>query len=190
MEVLSHLKRTESTSIASIRLQMKRPRPAPTKPKALKKNGRHVVWDPREDYTLLREGIPIKNELEAGELFAQDTIDESYFYLFKHNDPKVPRNQLTPVYEAAYYCSDTDYYIRVQKRYLKRAYAKMQRCDKSKMWDVLEDQTPYWVDRHAFCKQGQRASKIKYQKQKKGKSGGCFFVLNAEPQRKGGRRSG
>ncbi len=100
-------------------------------------------------------------------MFANDTIDESYFYLFKHKDPKVERNQLMPVYEAVYYCTDGGYFIRVQKRYLKRAYAKKQRCDKSKMWLVLDDGTPYWVDRHAFCKQGQRDSKKKYQQKKR-----------------------
>jgi hypothetical protein len=163
------LKRSENTDIACVRQQLKRPKITHVQVKPKAKAGRHVIWDPSTHYTLVRKGKPIKNEGEAGELFSSDAIDESYFYLFKHVDAKMPRNQVTPVYEAVYFCTEGGYYIRVQKRYLKRAYTKMQRCDKSQMWSVLEDQTPYWVDRHAFCKQGQRESKKRYQQQQTSK---------------------
>jgi hypothetical protein len=147
MEILNMLKRSENTDIACVRQQLKRPKITHVQVKPKAKAGRHVIWDPSTHYTL----------------------DESYFYLFKHVDAKMPRNQVTPVYEAVYFCTEGGYYIRVQKRYLKRAYTKMQRCDKSQMWSVLEDQTPYWVDRHAFCKQGQRESKKRYQQQQTSK---------------------
>ncbi len=171
----THYTFDDKSSIECVRQHVKRPRIAIT---PLKKNkvGRHVVWNPFErnaagtpQYALLRAGIPIRNEAEAAALFSNGTIEEEYFYLFKNTDPKVQRNQVIPVYEAAYYCSDGNYYIRVQKRYLKKAYAKKQRCDKSRMWDLLEDGTPYWVDRHAFCKQGQRENKKRYQENSKKK---------------------
>lgn len=156
----------DTVPIGSVRHHLKRPR-AIIVPQKSTKIGRHVVWNPYDQYALLRKGIPIRNEAEAAALFTDGTIDEAYFYLFKNTDSKVQRNQIIPIYEAAYYCSETNYFIRVQKRYLKKAYAKMQRGDKSRMWDVMEDGTPYWVDRHAFCKQGQRENKKRYQQNSK-----------------------
>lgn len=148
-----------------------------TKTGKAKGAGRHVVWNPFEkygsatgtEYVLIRPGIAVKNEEEVDRLFKEkSTLNEGYFYLFKHSDPNVRRNKRIPLYEAAYYCSERGYYLRVQKCHMKQAYANSGRCDKDAMWSVLENGQPYWVDRHAFCKESQRESKRKYEsKQKK-----------------------
>ncbi len=140
--------------------------------------GRHVIWNPFAkyvcekgvEYSLIRKGRPVRNEEEVDRLFKEkSSLKEDYFFLFKHNDINVRRNKRIPLYEAAYYCSDTNYYIRVQKCHLKQAYANSGRCDKDAMWSLVDEDNdiPYWVDRHAFCKQSQRDSKRKYESKAK-----------------------
>lgn len=72
-------------TIAQIRAQTKRPRATKTHTQPAK-IGRHVVWDPYEQsgtsgkpqYTLVRKGIPIRNEIEADALFTR-------FFLYPQN---------------------------------------------------------------------------------------------------------
>jgi hypothetical protein len=157
----------ESTKIERVRQQMKRPRTSPkTKDKPLTKVGRHVVWDPNPHYILVRAGIPIRNEQAADALFKEDTITEAHFYLFCNKDAKVQRNSDVPVYEAAYFCTDTRYYIRVQKRYLKRAYTKLKRTNRTQSHEILSDGTPYWVDRHISCMMAKQQPKRAVSKKK------------------------
>lgn len=136
------------------------------------KKGRHVAWKPNQ-YTLLRSGTPVSSTKDIDILYNQDAITENLFHLFKNTDDSLQseRDDTIPLYEAVYYVlTPSPLYIRVQKKHLQMAYSKMDRADKSKMWDILEDGTPYWVDRYIFTKLGQRDSKRRYEeKQKKTK---------------------
>lgn len=120
------------------------------------KKGRHVVWLQESNYDLVKAGIPIKTEIDAEALYKQEQplMDESYFYIFKHkNANDMERNAQIPVYEAVYFCSDLNKYIRVQKCHLKRAYQNVQKTNIKKAWHIdPETGVPYWVDRYLCSK--------------------------------------
>lgn len=103
---------------------------------------------PGTEYDLLREGIAVANEHAIDELLLQKKCDESYFYIFRHTDPQLKtRNPLVPVYEAAYWCVESNRYVRVQKCHLKQAYLRSGRTDATLAETISADGLPYWVDR-------------------------------------------
>jgi hypothetical protein len=115
------------------------------------KRGRHVVWTAQSDYICIKEGVPIKTEIDAEQLFRAGTLDESYFYIFKHKDAvDMDRNTAIPVYEAVYFCTDREKYVRVQKCHLKCAYSNARKTNAKFAWNVDEEGAgvPYWVDRY------------------------------------------
>jgi hypothetical protein len=113
------------------------------------KRGRHVAWKPGDSYALLRGGIAVSNEAAIDALLLQHKCDDAFFYLFKHTDPNLrTRNALVPIYEAAYYCSETDRYVRVQKCHLRQAYARAGRTNAALSDSIMDDGLPYQVDRH------------------------------------------
>ena len=128
------------------------------------RDGRHVVWRPGEKYTCIRQGRPIQDETHAKKLLDAHQTDESYFYIFRSVDPNVQRNPNVPKYEAAYFCSERNYYIRVQMCHLKQAYANAQRTDLSRAFSLMDDGTPYWVDRFAVSMENLRLSRKRYKK--------------------------
>lgn len=130
--------------------------------------GRHVKWDPI-CYDLIREGKPLENTQCIDNLFAEKSVDESIFYLFRHKNTDMKRNETIPLYEAVYYCSE-GFYVRAQKKHLTMAYRKAGRCRKARMWDIQQDGTPFCVDRHCFSMIGQRESKKRYESHKKQKN--------------------
>ena len=150
--------------------------PEPKKAKAAggaaakKYKSRHVVLDTvKEGYVLVRKGIPIKNELVLEQLYADNEIEEAHFFIFKKRDDHLERNKTIPVWEACYFCTETSYYLRVQKCHLKQGYTNSGRTDKEKMWTFDPSSgggLPYWVDRYIFCKSGQEKSKNKYNNKK------------------------
>jgi len=95
-----------------------------------------------------KKGKPIKNEEEADMLKTLQLVNEDYFYIFKNTLMNVQRNRNDPLYEAAYYCSEGDYYVRVQKCHLQVAYVLAKKVDRKKMFFVDSNDVPYWVDRH------------------------------------------
>lgn len=122
--------------------------------------GRHVKWS-AEGYTQIRAGQPLDSVLEIDTLLQEDSMKEAHFFIFKRDDPLLGRNEDIPLYEAVYQCGGVFY--RVQKKHLSRAYRKMGRCNKASMWTILEDGTPYWVDRYCISMMGQRDSKKRYE---------------------------
>jgi hypothetical protein len=126
-----------------------------------KEKMRNVMFDPTH-YNLLRAGdLIIKSEAEIPSL-----NDEKHFYIFVHKDTNMHRNQDVPAFEAAYLTKEGRY-LRVQKCHLRQAYSKCKRTDLTKMYDMMPDGTPYWVDRFIFSKESQRQSKRKYENKKK-----------------------
>lgn len=144
----------------------KRPRKAAAVAAAT--SSRHIVWPDHERkcYELLRAGVPLSRREDADRLFESNTLSEEHFYLFRHVDPHLERNALVPKYEAAYFFSDSNQYVRVKKCHLKLAYQAMGRCSNAHIWSILPSGLPYWVDRHAFSKKKQQRSKRKYEASK------------------------
>lgn len=127
--------------------------------------GRHVKWNP-ESYDLIRPGKTTYTLAEIDALFHQGQVEESLFYIFRHQNQTMKRNETIPLYEAVYQCTDGSY-IKAQKKHLTMAYRKAGRCRKAHMWDIQKDGTPMCVDRHCFSMMGQRESKKRYESQKK-----------------------
>ena len=133
--------------------------------------GRHVKWIPSTlGYIQIRQGRPLESVHKIDDLFKNDAVEESHFYIFKRDDAFLDRNEDIPLYEAVYKCGSTFY--RVQKKHLSCAYRKMGRCNKASMWNILEDGTPYWVDRYCISMMGQRDSKKRYEAKVKGRKRG------------------
>lgn len=131
-------------------------------------SSRHIVWSEheRKSYELLRAGIPLGRREDADCLYDTGTLKESHFYVFRHLDPHLQRNALVPKFEAAYFFSDSNEFVRVKKCHLKSAYQAMGRCINAHIWSVDSAGLPYWVDRHAFSKKKQQRSKRKYEASK------------------------
>jgi hypothetical protein len=142
------------------RTAKKRPRTKQATPR----EGRHVVWNPGAKYVCIRQGRPIQDEVHAKQLLNDRKTDESYFYIFCSTDPNVQRNQFVPKFEAAYFCSARNYFIKVQMCHLKQAYANARRTDSSLAFSLMEDNTPYWVDRFAISAENLRLSRKRYKK--------------------------
>lgn len=124
---------------------------------------RNVRFDPSLYYKLIRPGkVVVQYEGDIPNL----ADDEANFYIFAHVDEKLHRNQDVPVFEAAL-LTKQGYYLRVQKCHLRQAYSKCKRTDLNKMYELMPDGTPYWVDRFIFSKESQRQSKRKYENKKK-----------------------
>jgi len=126
-----------------------------------------VRWDPGEHYVLLRAGVPWKFARDIDEAHRVGGLAEWQLYIFKNADERVGRNPDVPLYEAAHYCADRGGYVRAQKCHLQQAYGNSERTDPERMWDTTDGGLPYWVDRHAFCKQKQSQSKRRYESRKK-----------------------
>lgn len=130
-----------------------------------KHTGRHVAWDPSH-YQLIQAGNVLNAISDIDRLASEGAIEYSLFHIFICRDI-CERNDTLPRYEAVYQCNQT--YYRVQKKHLEMAYRKLGRCEKARMWDILNDGTPYWVDRYCFTKMGQRDSKRRYESKLKEK---------------------
>lgn len=114
--------------------------------------GRHVTWTPDDIYELLHQGTAVQNETEIFELHQQRRLTPAYFYIFKHKDGRLARNVDIPVYEAVYWCIESQRYVLVQKRHLRAAYAAVSQNKREHMYDIdAATGKPYWVDRHLFC---------------------------------------
>ncbi len=112
---------------------------------------RHVAWDPQgAHYTLLRPGIAVANEAEIDAILREGRCHESYFYIHRHHDWRaMERNAFVPVYEASYYCSESNKYVVAQKLHMKQAYGNANRNDAARATTLMTDEVPYWVDRYA-----------------------------------------
>lgn len=140
----------------------KKPKKKPTqkRPRTAGKKGRHVTFIPGPTYSCIREGSRVfSNELEIDELYKQKNLEESVFYIFRHTDVHLDRNEEIPVYEAVYNVNGT--FVKAQKCHMTQAYVKSKRTKLDLMWSVVQDETPYWVDRYAFSKEKQRMSKLR-----------------------------
>ena len=126
--------------------------------------GRHIRWNPdTPPYVCIKNSeTNFANESEIDVAFKEGTLSTKHFYIFKNKDPQVVRNQNVPLYEAVYKCGS--HFVMVQKCHLKQAYCNNGQTNCEHMWDILEDGTPYWVDRYAVCKKNQQISKQKYEK--------------------------
>jgi hypothetical protein len=128
--------------------------------------GRNVLWEwPNAKYKLIRTGEPFATESAIHEAAAASTLHERQFYVFQIRDGAVRRNRDEPVFEACFYVRAGDYYVRVKKSHLNIAYRNAERTRLVPNVEhamMTEDGTPYWVDRHMFCKQGQRASRLRH----------------------------
>ena len=157
---------------------------------ATTKKSRHMEWRAGQSYELIREGRPVtEDQIDA--LTDSERLAEDMFFIFKHRDTYMDRNTDIPQYEAVFLCSPTgtkdpsaawkrdkvalvdgqlpeNYrYIRTQKRHLDQAYTKSERKDRKRMWDLMEDGTPYWVCRYAFRIKNERAVKQRHEEKKR-----------------------
>jgi len=157
----------DSTTIADLESIAICKRNKKSKSRNQKPRGRHVKWNP-DMYTLIKKGKELENTLEIDKIFAESKIEECLWYIFKHKDDDMTRNETIPVYEAVYYCkADGGFYVRVQKKHLTIGYRKAGKCRKAKMWEIDKKGMPFCVDRHCFSMIGQRESKKRYESQKK-----------------------
>jgi hypothetical protein len=162
----------EGRRIADLRSNMLGRRPARQQQQQQhlqqKPGGRHVRWDPGEQYVLLRAGVPWKCARDIDAAYQLGALEETQLYIFQNADKRVVRNPDVPRYEAVHYCADANAYVRAQKCHLQQAYGNADRTDPECMWSTdAATGLPYWVDRHAFCKLKQRQSKSRYERRKK-----------------------
>jgi len=147
------------TSIAAITKARKRPRDSIS-------GSRQEVWTPTDKYICIRSGSCIYNsEHLILEAYRTNQLTEDCFFIFRNTDSALERNTAIPLFEATYKCA-SGCYIKVQKCHLKQAYVNSRRSDRTQMWEMLADKTPYWVDRYAFRIQKQREAKQRYEKNK------------------------
>lgn len=126
-------------------------------------------WTHASNYTCIREGTrTFTHEDTIHGLFLEGNLTEDLFFIFKHRDPNMERDPMVPKYEAVYKCEfeGRHYFICVQKQHLQQAYSKAGRTDVDRCDDLLEDGTPYYVDRWISCKRKQHASKQRYEEKK------------------------
>ncbi len=121
---------------------------------------RHVLFHPGDMYECVRKGRQFATRAEIDETFKNGTLDESMFFIFRHVDANIQRNEHVPKYEAVYKVDNK--YIQTQKSHMTQAYANSKRLDFEQIWTVYPDGSPYWVDRHAYRKEKERASKKRY----------------------------
>jgi len=155
-----------------------------------RKQSRHMQWRAGQSYKLIREGTPITED-QIDTLTDNEELAEDMFFIFKHRDEYMDRNETTPQYEAVFLCAPTgtedpvkawnrdkvalsdgqlpeNYrYTRTQKRHLDKAYTKSERKDRSRMWEILGDGTPYWVDRYVHRVKNERAVKQRHEEKKR-----------------------
>jgi len=144
--------------IRTLTTHKKRPRPLPSSSKS---SVRCVVWEHNGKYRLVRDGnYRFLNEEAISKSFKEGQLNECMLYIFKHNDPDVPRNADTPVYEACFKCGA--YYIKAQKCHLKQAYSNSGRNNIEQRDEIMEDGTAYWVDRYVDGRIKARESKRRY----------------------------
>jgi hypothetical protein len=129
---------------------------------------RCVVWNYNQQvYKLIRPGdYTFENEMDIDQMFQRGNLHEKHLTIFKHQDPDVIRNAETPVYEACLTCKH-GYFIKAQKCHLKQAYSNALRNDISHKDDILNDGTPYWVDRYVDGRIKARESKRRYDEKHK-----------------------
>lgn len=140
------------------------------KEKKKEKASRCVVWKQATLYECMRPGVAFESQQALVDCARQGNLTEDMLYIFKHKDENVTRNSMVPKYEGVFFCKATNEFIRSQKSHLAQAYNNSHRVDCKLIWSVFEDdETPYWVDRYAFCRQGQNESKQKYESTKKQK---------------------
>lgn len=131
-------------------------------------SARHVKWDLMPLYTCIRDGIPVESEHAVDALFKEKRLTQEHFYIFKHNDSNVERNQEVPLYEAVYKCGTA--FIKAQKCHLKQAYINSGKMESSMIWSIGVDGVPYHVDRFCYARQSQLDSKKRYEKKNKNPS--------------------
>ena len=127
----------------------------PPAPSGVAKKGRHVKWhlDPAS-YELIKQGIPLSSTRAIEQMYQLGEIrDDSHIYIFRHTNFKLmERNQNVPMYEAVYWLSEEERYVKVQKCHLKQMYAAMGKTNTKMAHFVDEMGMPYWVDRFIFSK--------------------------------------
>jgi hypothetical protein len=128
---------------------------------------RPVRWTQQNNYTLIRNGIPM-TWATIEELFAQEKLCESMMYHFMHSDPDVTRQDLLqPKYVGVLWCGNT--FFRPQQPYLHQMYKNCNRRNIHCSEKLMPDGTPYWIDLYVNCMRRDRASKQKYSKKKRQK---------------------
>lgn len=115
---------------------------------------RHVEFHPGETYKCIRPGVQFQNKTQVDALFKEKTLTEDMLYIFQHTDSFLQRNEQVPVYEAVYKIGTS--YVIVQKGHLKQAYTNSKRTNYEDAWKVMDDESPYWVDRYAYPKEKQQ----------------------------------
>jgi len=124
----------------------------PAKRVKVKMAGRHVRWNRGDDYECMVQGREFANATELDAAWASRTIALTDMYLMRHREAEAlgKRSQLNPQWEALYYLREERHFVRVQKCHLRYVYDREGRTNKNLAWTMLNERSPYWVDRHAF----------------------------------------
>lgn len=113
--------------------------------------GRHVRWQRVNDYECVVRGREFANAAELDAAWAERsiTLQDMFWVRNRQADALGKRTQINPHWEALYYLSDEQHYVRVQKCHLRHAYNAAGRTDKALAWTMVQD-LPYWIERHAY----------------------------------------
>ena len=128
--------------------------------------GHNATWRNAHLYACVREGGQVfAHEQEINTFYKSRQLEEAHLWLFKHKDARATRNEITPLYEAVWAIGPTDRrrWVLAQKCHLAFVYGRAKRTRTDAMWSVLEDGTPYWVDRFAYRKVKQKSAKRRYE---------------------------
>jgi hypothetical protein len=129
--------------------------------------GRNVRWRNAHLYGCIRKGRVFAHQNEIDERYKNQALAEDDFWIFRHHDAQTARGEITPLYEAVYRVGEEERWFLVQKCHLMSAYVKAKRTRADLMWSLLDDGTPYWVDRYAHRKIKQRSAKKRYEQKLK-----------------------
>jgi hypothetical protein len=117
-----------------------------------KHQSRCVHWKNESQYTCLRNGNPFESQMVFLQAAANGQLKEEDLFIFRHVDVHVERNSIFPKYEGVFKCGLQ--FIKAQKAHLSQAYGNSKRTNRQMATDVLNDETPYWVDRFVVSRNG------------------------------------
>lgn len=162
----------EFASIGAIRRAITLKKRARATPKASSTPTiRLVRWTQQENYVCIQEGTVFHTCDTISQLYQKRELSLCNFFIWRNKDPNCTcPNDLIPKYEAVYKCVGPDgntYYYKAQKCHLAQAYENAGRTGTDRMFETLEDDTPYYVDRRITSLLSVTNSRSAYNKKQK-----------------------
>jgi len=121
-------------------------------------------WRESHDYKCVAEGHRFAHCDELKQAYVEQRLCLADLHIFRHNHwEDMAVNEETPRFQAVFLCGAL--FVRAQKCYLKQIYHNEKRTDVRRAYELMDDNLPYWVDRHLLPRVRQHAaSRLKRKK--------------------------